>query len=163
MRRFTKKRALAALGLVAVLAVAGVAIAYFTTTGAGTGTAAVGTSSVLTLHGTTTTTLYPGTSTPVNFTVDNPSTGHQFVGTITLTSVDAFTGPGFTNPIPVGVGAGKCDTSQFSMPAVAANQDVGTGSGIGIAATGTLTLADDATHTQDGCKNAVLRLNLTSN
>jgi hypothetical protein len=115
------------------------------------------------LHGTAGTALYPGTSSSVSFTVDNPSTGHEYVNKIHLTGVDAFAGPLFTNPIPTGVGAGKCDVSQFSMPDVTAAQDVPSGNGTAITATGTITLADDTANTQDGCKNAVLRLNLTSN
>ena len=38
------------------------AIAYFTSTGSGTGTATVGSSSAVTLHGTVTGNLYPGSS-----------------------------------------------------------------------------------------------------
>ena len=60
-----------------------VAYAYFSTTGSGTGTATVGSSSTVTLHATVTSSLYPGTSSPVSFTVDNPSSGAQRVGTIT--------------------------------------------------------------------------------
>ena len=74
MRKFVmRKRVLVPMGLVAVLVVAGAAIAYFTTTGSGTGSATVGSSSAVTLHGTAATTLYPGTTSVVNFTVDNPS------------------------------------------------------------------------------------------
>ena len=42
MRRFSRKRFLGALSVIAVLAAAGAAIAYFTSTGTGTGTATVG-------------------------------------------------------------------------------------------------------------------------
>ena len=79
----TKKRTLTALAAVGALVVAGVAYAYFTSTGSGTGTATVGSSSTVTLHATISTTLYPGSSSPVSFTVDNPSSGAQRVGTIT--------------------------------------------------------------------------------
>ncbi|MCU1456530.1 MAG: hypothetical protein JWL73_622 [Actinomycetia bacterium] len=137
------------LGLVFALAVGGVAYAYFTTTGAGTGTATSGTSSALVLHGTTSTTLYPGTSSAVNFTVDNNSPGHQQLGTITLTSVS-------TDAAHSG-----CVTSDFTMPNVSVNQDLANGSGQAVTATGTISWANNGN--QDACKGAPLTLNLTSN
>src|SRR5436305_13196886 len=76
MSRFTKKRTLMLVSAT-VLLTAGIAVAYFTTTGSGTGTGSVGTSSAMTLHGTVAGTLYPGVSSTVNLTVDNPSSSHQ--------------------------------------------------------------------------------------
>src|SRR5205807_1735106 len=67
---------------------------FFTTSGSGTGTATVGTSSALTVHGSTAGTLYPGTSGTVSFTVDNPSSGHQQLATIHLSAVHACVGTG---------------------------------------------------------------------
>jgi hypothetical protein len=166
MKRFFKTKKGVAL-LAAFVVVAGSAIgayAYFTTTGAGTGSAAVGTSTAITISGTSVGSLYPGdpVGADVSFTVNNPSTGHQFVTKVHLVSVDAFTGPGFTNPIPVGVGAGSCDTSKFSMADVTENQDIPAGGPTALTVHGTLLMANDAANSQDGCKNAVLRLNLTT-
>ncbi len=62
----TKRRARVALGSTCALAVAGVALAYFTTSGSGTGNATVGSSSAVTLHATVSSNLYPGTSSPVS-------------------------------------------------------------------------------------------------
>jgi hypothetical protein len=154
MLHFTKKRALIA-GVVGALAMGSVAFAYFTTTGSGTGSATVGTSSAVTLHGTTDTTLYPGTQTVVHFTVDNPSDGHQLVNVIKLDSVS-------TDPAHVALG---CDTSAsaFTMANVTANQDVASGDGTTIAATGILKFINDPLASQDGCKNAPLTLHLSSN
>jgi hypothetical protein len=73
----TKRRALTALAGLCVLAIAAGAYAYFTTTGSGTATATVGTSSAVTLKGTVTGNLYPGSSSPVTLTVDNPSSGKK--------------------------------------------------------------------------------------
>src|SRR5690349_8552459 len=87
MHHLISKRALVAVGCIAALAVAAVAYAYFTSTGSGTATAKVGTSSAVTLKGTVTGNLYPGASSQVAFTVDNPSGGAQRVGTITLTGI----------------------------------------------------------------------------
>jgi hypothetical protein len=84
MNPLNKKRALTAVAGVCVLAIAASAYAYFTTTGSGTAIATVGTSSTVTLKGTVTGNLYPGSSSPVALTVDNPSSGKQRVGTISL-------------------------------------------------------------------------------
>src|SRR3954466_1780585 len=89
MHFMTKKRLLAGLSAIGALALAGVAIAYFTASGSGTGTGSVGTSSALTLHGSTGGAVYPGTTTTVSFTADNPSPGKQQVGTIHLGSIVA--------------------------------------------------------------------------
>ena len=92
--------------------------------------------------------LYPGgPSRTVSFTVDNPSSGHQWVGTIKLDSVDT--------------GVAGCSGADFTMPDVVANQNVASGSGIAITATGQLSMADNGN--QDLCKNASLTLNLSSN
>jgi hypothetical protein len=155
------------IALLAVLVVAAVAsfgaYAYFTNSGTGTGSATVGTSVAATITGTSSANLYPGgPSVPVSITVKNNGSGHQFVDTVHFVSADAFSGPGFTNPIPVGVGAGKCDTSQFSMADVVVGEDLAAGATSTIH-TGSLFMANDAAHTQDACQGATLRLNLTSN
>lgn len=125
------------------------AYAYFTTTGSGTGSGTTGTNSALTLHATTSPNLYPGSSSTVSFTVDNPSPGHQYVTTISLGSVTTD-----------GSHSG-CTMSDYTMPAVTVNQDVAPGNGQTITATGTLTMANNGN--QDACKGAPLTLNLTSN
>jgi hypothetical protein len=165
MRTFLKsKKGIAALIATLVVAISAVgAFAYFTTTGSGTGTAAVGTDTPITLSGTTVGSLYPGTSVPASFTATNPSTGHEYVTKVHLVSVDAFTGPGFTNPITVGTGPTQCDTSKFTMSDVTENQDIPAGGPTALAVGGTLNMLNDALNSQDGCKNAVLRMNLTSN
>ncbi len=152
----TKRRALIALGCTCALAVAGVALAYFTSSGSGTANATVGSSSTVTLHGTVTGSLYPGTSSPVSFTVDNPSAGSQRVGTITLASVT------------VDAGHSTCSTTisggnpDFSMPAVAVNKVFPTGSGQSVTPTGTLTMNETGV-SQDACQGATVTLHLTNN
>jgi hypothetical protein len=172
MKHLKTKKAFALLAVLVVAVMAAIgAYAYFTTTGSGDATATVGDSSAVTLSGTTDDgvpgtddNVYPGGGgKPVFLSVTNPSSGHQFVGTVHLTSVDAFAGPGYTNPIPVGVGTGKCDTSKFSMADVIENQDVPAGGPTALLVNGSLVMANDTSNNQDGCKNAILRLNLTSN
>ena len=170
----TRRRFFAALGAVAALAAAGFAIAYFTTTGSGSGSATVGTSSALTLHGTISTTLYPGTSSPVSFTVDNPSSGHQQLGTIHLSAIHACTGAGSswngTACSNSGTEATGCEdfsntasstTKDFSMADVVENQDVASGSGTAVTTNGTLAM-NNLNSPQDACKSANLTVSFTS-
>jgi|SoimicmetaTmtHMA_FD_contig_123_2707_length_1871_multi_2_in_1_out_0_2 hypothetical protein len=156
MRWITKKRAFIALGCTCALAVAGVAFAYFTSSGSGTGTATAGSSSAVTLHATISNSLYPGSSSPVSFTVDNPSSGVQRVGTVTLASIST------------DAGHSECKTTltggnpDFTMAAVPVNQVVNPGNGQSVSATGTLTMNETGTN-QDPCQGATLTLHLTNN
>lgn len=167
MTRFIRKKGFVLAALLLALGVAAVAgYAYFSATGSGTAPAAVGTSSSMTLHGVSASTLYPGGTSTVSFTVDNPGTGLQLLGTIHLASVVACDTGFVSGACPIGheistcesVGSGSAD---FSMPDVVANQHISPGSGQSVTATGTLTMNDLAT-SQDSCKNANLLLNLTS-
>ena len=151
-----KKRALTALASVVALAAAGAAIAYFTTTGSGTGTATVGSSSAVTLHATVSGNLFPGGSSSVSFTVDNPSSGSQRVGTISLASISVDAGH---SGCSTAISGGNPD---FSMPAVTVNKTFAPGNGQAVTPTGTLTMNDTGVN-QDACQGATLTLNLTNN
>lgn len=157
MRKFTmKKQVLVSLSVIAILAVAGIAVAYFTSQGSGTGTATVGNSSNVTLHGTVTSTLYPGSSSPVTFTVDNPSPGAEFVKTIHLESITPDAGHASCSVV---ISGGNPD---FTMLDVVANQDIPSGNGNAVTAQGTITM-NDTNVNQNACQGATLTLNLTSN
>ena len=93
MRSWTMKKRVFAAMCVGALALAGAAVAYFTTTGSGSATATVGSSSAVVVKATVGGTLYPGVSQTVTFTIDNPSPGAQRVGTITVTGITAGRGP----------------------------------------------------------------------
>ncbi|HTX32520.1 MAG TPA: hypothetical protein VMD09_14145 [Solirubrobacteraceae bacterium] len=138
-------------------------MAYFTTTGAGSGNAQVGTSSALTINATITPAsggLVPGgTPASVSFSVNNPG-GNQYVSTVTLTGVQAFSDAGHTNNI-TGTGAGQCDTTKFTMTPVTENQDVGSGNTT-LGTNGSLAFADSGTN-QNACKGAYLVASFTSN
>lgn len=160
--------------IVSALILAGGAYAYFTATGTGTSTGAVGTSSSVTVSGTAASTLYPGTSATVNFTVSNPSSGHQRLGTIALSGVHACTGAGSSwNGSACSAGGTEqttCEsydssasstTDDFSMQNVVANQDVPSGSNQTVTATGTLTM-NDLNASQNSCQAANLTLSFTA-
>jgi hypothetical protein len=156
MDRIIGKRALVALGCTIALAAVGVAVAYFTSSGSGTGSAAVGSSSPVTLHATISSTLYPGSSSPVSFTVDNPSSGSQRVGTITLSSISVDAGHSGCSTT---IGGGNPD---FTMAAVTVNKVFGTGNGQSVTPGGTLTMNETGLN-QDACQGATLTLNLANN
>ena len=174
MHRLLRRPRVAILGAIGALALTGAAVAYFTAGGSGTGSGTVGTSSTLTIHGTATSTLYPGTSSPVTFTVDNPSSGNQQVGTIHLLSIKACTAGSSWNGTtcsPGGTEIGGCEsvengstdtnTANFWMADVVSTQDLPSGSGQSLSATGALKM-NDLSSSQDSCKNANLTLNFTS-
>jgi hypothetical protein len=166
-----KKKLIGAATVLITLALGGAAVAYFSASGSGTGTASVGTSSALTIHGSTSGSLYPGVSGTVSFTADNPSAGKQKSGTIHLASIvacdQAFSGGTcasgheVTSCESVETGATDANTANFWMPDVAANQDLASGNGQSVTATGSLKMNDLAT-SQDACKNVNLLLNFTS-
>ena len=158
MRRFSRK-ALVAGGLVATLALGGIAFAYFTNSGSGTGSASVGSSSPITLAGTITGTLYPaGNAASVSVLVTNPGAGSQHVGSVHLDSIDAdidhascVTTVGGVNPA-------------FSMSDITVNTTLtksGT-AGDHVTKVGSLQMNDTGA-AQDGCQGATLTLNLSSN
>ena len=169
--RKSRKKLIASMTVAATMAIGGAAVAYFDTTGSGTGTASVGNSSPLTIHGSTSGTLLPGVSVPVTFTADNPSSGHQQIGTIHLASIVACDTAFSGGTCPSGheisgcesVETGTSDTgsSNFWMADVLSNQDLAPGNGQSVSATGTLKMNNLAS-SQDSCKNANLLLSFTS-
>lgn len=85
-RRIRRKRSIAALSVVAVLALAGGAYAYFTSTGSNTGSVTVGSATPFTVTPGTATgsSLLPGSGTQsISYTVTNPSSGNQKLTTTT--------------------------------------------------------------------------------
>jgi hypothetical protein len=183
-RLFLKKKRIALLAALLIAAVAAIAAyAYFTANGSGSATATVGTSATVTLHGTTSGTLYPGSTVSASFTVDNPSTGHQLLGTIYLAGVKACTGASSSWDPSLNSGAGGCsnsgteqttcesvdagntsdaNASNFYMADVVENQDLaGSSSGVSVTNGGTLKL-NNLNSSQDSCKNASLYLQLAT-
>jgi hypothetical protein len=153
MRIFTGKNKFAAFAVGAVIiAGAGVAFAYWTTTGSGTGNATNATTNgTITLTATFSGGLTPGGSKTVTYTADNAGTSSLRVGTITPTvSIDA-----------THVTAG-CLVGDFTIPATISNTTVAAGAAGVAAGTGTLSFADTGIN-QDGCKGAIVTLALASN
>ncbi len=151
----TRARVLALSG-VGMLALAAGAYAYFTSTGSGTATGSVGSAVAMTLHGTVSSSLYPGSSSPVSFTVDNPSSGSQRIDTITLASISV--DPAHSS-CSSAINGGNPD---FSMPVVVVNKTFAPGDGQAVPQNGTLTMNETGTN-QNACQGATLTLHLTNN
>lgn len=147
-----KKRTMLVLGAVAVLAVAGVAVAYWTTSGSGSGSGAVaGSNGAVVLHGTITNELTPGGSSPVAFTADNATSSSEQVGTVhAVVSIDE------------AHAKNGCEASDFTIADTGENQVIPANSnGVVLAHGGSISMADTASN-QDGCQGATISLALTS-
>jgi hypothetical protein len=158
MRRFSRK-ALVAGGLVATLGLGGIAFAYFTNSGSGTGTASVGTSSEITLDGTITGDLYPaGDAASVSVLVTNPGSGSQHVGSVHLDSIDADAG----HPLCVVTVGGVNPAFSMSDILVGATLTKSGTAGDNTTVLGSLQMNDTGI-SQNSCQGATLTLNLSSN
>jgi hypothetical protein len=112
MTPFFTSRPFAVLAATAVAALGAAGVyAYLSAGGAGSGAASVGAGSPVTVHGTTSGTLYPGSVVPVSFTADNPSIGDQDVGTVYLAGVKTCTGGGSSWDPSLRDGEGGCSNS----------------------------------------------------
>lgn len=140
------------VGLVAALVVAGGAIAYWTTSGTGSGTASVGTDSGVTFGGIAfASTLYPGSSTNVTFSITNTSANTPVqIGQVVA---DTAAGTNGITGLPVG-----CSAADFSFANLTVNQSIPASGTIG-PLTGVLSFANTASN-QDACKNAAPVLHL---
>ncbi|SDP40295.1 hypothetical protein SAMN04489867_2333 [Pedococcus dokdonensis] len=106
-QRWTRRLAAAGTGTAAIVMAAGLAYAVWSQTGAGTGTAAAGTTAPLSAVAAVSDTLYPGGSATLTVTVSNPNQRPVTVTSIDLAgSVAASAGcttPGVTVTLPASV------------------------------------------------------------
>jgi hypothetical protein len=146
--RFTKT-AIIVTGSAMALTLGGVALAYWTTTGAGTGSATNASSNgEVVLHASFTAGITPGGTKTVTYTADNAGSSSLRVGTITpVVSIDA-----------AHIG---CSAADFTIAPTTSNTTVAALTSGVAAGTGTLSFADTAVN-QDACKGAVVTLTLTS-
>jgi hypothetical protein len=151
MRKLMRKRILVPVAAIAALAVAGIAVAYFTASGTGSGTATVGSAAGVTITGVSLPdTLYPGGSTTVRFTINNSSSDTA----VQVGKVVADTSAG-TNGIS-GLARG-CDPADFTFDDVTVNDSIPAGRSV--EKTSTLHFANTSV-SQDACQGASPTLNL---
>ena len=158
--KFTRKRAAAvATGAALTLIVGGVAFAYWTTSGAGTGSAATGDVNPVTIHATSTavTGLYPGgPAQNVSGNFDNPNDGKVFINQVSV-AVD----PAWSEQADATKPACGADDFTIVQPAVTAHEIA---SGTGVDAWGPATIKmNNLTTNQDNCKNVTVDLVFASN
>ena len=159
---FTARRRIAVVSAtaVAVLGVAGVAFAYFTASGSGTGNATVGsTGTWLVTQDSTTGTIYPGSGNSViTFNVKNTGTGDQQYSTAT-TAVNA---DGSGNITQSGVGVSGCKASWFS-PSITSDPGINTNvaGGASVKVQVTVTMPTDSADNQNACQGKLPDVNLT--
>jgi hypothetical protein len=156
MKKFlTSKKGIALLAtMIAAIAAAVGAYAYFTNSGSGTGTASVGTSSHIDLSSDPVSTLYPGgADVPVTVDISNPGSGAQYVGTISG-SVDTY------DPTPLSNSADDCLGSWFEVDDITYNNTLAAGGSD--SADTNVRMLDSGTN-QDACKNATVTIEWSSN
>lgn len=160
-RRFINKRVAVVLGggALAVLG-ATAAFAFFSGSGSGSGGATVANDSGVTIAGVSfgSNQLYPAHSTPVTFTVSNPSPSVSLsVGTVIADTSKGTNGiSGLTNN--TAATPSTCDAGSFSFAPVAITTEIAPGSSV--VKTGAVYMTD-ATTNQDACKGQTPALNLT--
>jgi len=146
------KRALTVLGAVAVLAVAGIAVAFWTASGSGSGTGTVASSNgSLVLHGSIASGLTPGGEETVSYSADNKNTSSLQVGTVkAVVSIDEEHAE-----------AG-CKASDFSVADTTEDQTIpASTSGVALENNGTIKMSDTSEN-QDACQGATISLELSS-
>jgi hypothetical protein len=140
MRRINnKKKAAAVLGAGAMAIMAGgVAVAYWTSTGSGNGSAATGTVANVVVNQTSSAEgLYPGGSVSLSGDFDNSNPGVVHVGTVTAT----------LGTLPEG-----CVSGDFTITGTGVvNDEIASGNGVGSWSGITLAMNDTGVN-QDACK-----------
>ena len=149
MRKIGKKKLIVGGIAAAVIAAgAGTALAYWTTSGSGTGSASTGTSHAVTIDQVgTITNLTPGSpAQAVDFKITNPDTTNQFISSVVVSyTVTPATG-------------NTCDADNFTLVQPnAINADLTPGAHTYAPSGASLALKNLPTN-QDGCKGATVNL-----
>lgn len=147
-----KKRATAVAMTALLVLIGGVAFAYWTSSGSGTGAGTTGSSTAFTVSSTAPTgpALTPGgASQSVAFTVANPGTGTLDLTSVTVVVADANGDPWVSDPT-------GCTAADYTLgtPAITYGQIAGGGS---IAGTVTLTM-NNLSSNQDACEGLAVPL-----
>src|SRR3982751_4200407 len=83
--QITKKRVFSALAIIGVLSIAAIALAYWTTSGSGSGTATAGTDAGVTVDGNPADGITPGGNVAVTSVIHNAHGQAQYVNSLTVT------------------------------------------------------------------------------
>ncbi len=154
-RRARRRAALVMVPTVAGVFVAGTAFAYWTTSGAGTGTSSAGTSAPVTVTGVGATGLVPGgTAQSISFTINNSQPTAQYISSVAI-SIASITKK--ANAV------GDCVAGDFELTQPnSINSDIASGSRNFDASQGAKIRMINSNYNQDGCKEATVNLNFTA-
>lgn len=160
-RRISRKPLIAGLSVLAVLAMAGGAFAYFTSSGSGTGTATVGTAAAFTVNPATATggLIYPGSgSESISYTVTNGGSGAENLSA--TTAAVASSGVNITeNSAPVSGCLASWFTATNHPPTLPQDLAGGATSNAGSV---TVTMTDSGGN-QNACENATPDITVGAN
>ena len=151
-----KKRLLLplAIGLLAVVAASGVAYAFWTAGGSGTGSATAGTVVNVVVHqtGPALSPMYPGgNAQTLSGDFDNGNAGPVYISTVTASIVSVTKA--------AGAPSGTCDPTDFTLSPTQAtvNAEIPAGTGVGSWSGPQIKFNDKASN-QDACKGATVNL-----
>jgi hypothetical protein len=155
-RFFNRKQKVGVVLAVCLLASAGVAYAYWTTSGSGSGGATTAEPDAITINQTSTVDgLFPGgPAQALSGDFDNPNPGSIFVATINAVIGDV-AGPNITPAAP-------CAAADYQLNGfpVAVNDEISSGSGVGAWSGGSIQLLNSGSD-QNGCKGATVTISYT--
>ncbi len=153
-RRTNRRRVTAVFAALLTLAFGGVAFAYWTAGGTGSGTATVGTNVAITVNQTTVlTAMYPGDSAQtISGTFTNTNSSPVYVAGV-VASIQSVVKAGDAP-------AGTCDATDFTLANATAtvNAEVASGTGVGAWTGPTIKFNDKVDANQDACKGATVTL-----
>jgi hypothetical protein len=152
MSLFRGRRKLAIVGAVAMLAIAGVAYAYWTTSGTGTGSGTTGTSHSVSVDQVgTISDMTPGSpAQAVDFKITNADSTNQFIQSVTV-SIASVTAPNADATHP-------CDAGDFTVVQPNAIHDDLTPGAHTYSPSGATLAMKNTAGNQDGCKGATVNL-----
>jgi hypothetical protein len=153
MRKFNKKFVVAVVGAVILTAGAGVAYAYWTAGGSGTGTASTGESVGITVNQTSVLTpMAPGVAAqPLSGDFDNTNDGPVYVTSVTASIAS----------VTQALGAvGTCTAADYVLAneVMVVNAEVPIGTAVGDWSGATIGFDNDPLTNQDGCQGATVNL-----
>jgi hypothetical protein len=159
MNKLPRKRLVLIVTAALLLTGGGIAFAYWSAGGSGTGSATTGTSVAITANQTSTVTnMRPGDSAQtLSGTFTNTNTGPVYVASVvaSISSVDK----------AVGAPSGTCDATDYTLAnaTMTVNAEVASGTGVGAWTGATIKFNDKVATNQDACKGATVNLAYTVN
>jgi hypothetical protein len=155
-RFFNGNRKVGVVLAVCLLASAGVAYAYWTASGSGSGGASTAEPDAITINQTSTVDgLFPGgPAQALAGDFDNPNPGSIFVATITA-AITGVSGPNITPATPCAAADYQLNDSPMTV-----NDEIPSGSGVGTWSGGSIQLLNSGSN-QNGCKGATVTISYT--